>query len=181
MTLIIFSCSDCYYWAGLGCKSFRCCPWWNFVWTDLALIFDTPFHIPYLTKFIFYWCRGQALCTTAAVLGGKSLASQISEKMVSNQSLSEVIHFHPKTLCDWHGCDANVSLWLKIQVALSSGLLFLVFGLQSLLSTAVESWWMLVILIYNHLTRISFWLYEPELAFCQLFASPIPSHWMNNV
>ncbi|XP_020262427.1 GDT1-like protein 5 [Asparagus officinalis] len=44
---------------------------------------------------------GQALCTTAAVLGGKSLASQISEKMV----------------------------------ALSSGLLFLVFGLQSLLAT----------------------------------------------
>lgn len=48
---------------------------------------------------------GQALCTTAAVVGGKSLASQISEKMV----------------------------------ALSSGLLFLVFGLQSLLSTAGES------------------------------------------
>jgi len=48
---------------------------------------------------------GQALCTTAAVLGGKSLASQISEKMV----------------------------------ALSSGLLFLVFGVQSLLSTAGES------------------------------------------
>uniref|UniRef100_A0A1D1ZA82 GDT1 family protein n=1 Tax=Anthurium amnicola TaxID=1678845 RepID=A0A1D1ZA82_9ARAE len=43
---------------------------------------------------------GQALCTTAAVLGGKSLASQISEKMV----------------------------------ALSSGVLFLVFGIQSLLS-----------------------------------------------
>ncbi|MQM04439.1 hypothetical protein Taro_037234 [Colocasia esculenta] len=42
----------------------------------------------------------QALCTTAAVLGGKSLASQISEKMV----------------------------------ALSSGVLFLVFGIQSLLS-----------------------------------------------
>ncbi|XP_073100539.1 GDT1-like protein 5 [Elaeis guineensis] len=45
----------------------------------------------------------QALCTTAAVLGGKSLASQISEKMV----------------------------------ALSSGVLFLVFGLHSFLS--VES------------------------------------------
>lgn len=44
---------------------------------------------------------GQALCTSAAVLGGKGLASQISEKMV----------------------------------ALSSGLLFLAFGLQSLLST----------------------------------------------
>lgn len=47
---------------------------------------------------------GQALCTTAAVLGGKSLASQISEKMV----------------------------------ALSSGVLFLVFGLQSFLSTPGE-------------------------------------------
>ncbi|KAM7275236.1 hypothetical protein ACFE04_017102 [Oxalis oulophora] len=43
---------------------------------------------------------GQALCTTAAVLGGKSLASSISEKMV----------------------------------ALSGGLLFIVFGIQSFLS-----------------------------------------------
>ncbi|MBA0782875.1 hypothetical protein Gotri_000695, partial [Gossypium trilobum] len=47
---------------------------------------------------------GQALCTTAAVLGGKSLACQISEKIV----------------------------------ALSGGVLFIVFGFQSLLST-VES------------------------------------------
>ncbi|KAH1031222.1 hypothetical protein J1N35_043396 [Gossypium stocksii] len=47
---------------------------------------------------------GQALCTTAAVLGGKSLACQISEKIV----------------------------------ALSGGILFIVFGIQSLLST-VES------------------------------------------
>ncbi|OVA05023.1 Uncharacterized protein family UPF0016 [Macleaya cordata] len=47
---------------------------------------------------------GQALCTTAAVLGGKSLASQISEKMV----------------------------------AISGGVLFLVFGMQSFLTT-VES------------------------------------------
>ncbi|KAA3488329.1 GDT1-like protein 4 [Gossypium australe] len=44
---------------------------------------------------------GQAVCTTAAVLGGKSLASQISEKIV----------------------------------ALSGGVLFIVFGIQSLLST----------------------------------------------
>ncbi|KAF9592022.1 hypothetical protein IFM89_011605 [Coptis chinensis] len=44
---------------------------------------------------------GQALCTTAAVLGGKSLASQISERMV----------------------------------ALSGGILFLIFGVQSLLAT----------------------------------------------
>jgi len=44
---------------------------------------------------------GQALCTTAAVLGGKSLASQISERMV----------------------------------ALSGGVLFLIFGMQSFLST----------------------------------------------
>ncbi|KAL8533397.1 hypothetical protein ACS0TY_009690 [Phlomoides rotata] len=47
---------------------------------------------------------GQALCTTAAVLGGKSLATQISEKIV----------------------------------ALSGGVLFIVFGIQSFLST-VES------------------------------------------
>ncbi|XP_022938546.1 GDT1-like protein 4 [Cucurbita moschata] len=44
---------------------------------------------------------GQALCTTAAVLGGRSLASQISEKIV----------------------------------ALSGGVLFIVFGIQSFLST----------------------------------------------
>ncbi|XP_075518540.1 GDT1-like protein 4 isoform X1 [Primulina tabacum] len=44
---------------------------------------------------------GQALCTTAAVLGGKSLAKQISEKIVS----------------------------------LSSGVLFIVFGIQSFLAT----------------------------------------------
>ncbi|CAN1296321.1 GDT1-like protein 5 [Linum perenne] len=43
---------------------------------------------------------GQALCTTAAVIGGKSLASQISERMV----------------------------------ALSGGILFIVFGVQSFLS-----------------------------------------------
>ncbi|KAL3654381.1 hypothetical protein CASFOL_004062 [Castilleja foliolosa] len=47
---------------------------------------------------------GQALCTTAAVFGGKSLATQISEKII----------------------------------ALSGGLLFIVFGIQSFLST-VES------------------------------------------
>ncbi|KAG8382929.1 hypothetical protein BUALT_Bualt05G0131000 [Buddleja alternifolia] len=44
---------------------------------------------------------GQALCTTAAVLGGKSLAKQISEKIV----------------------------------ALSGGVLFIVFGIQSFLAT----------------------------------------------
>ncbi|KAJ6429757.1 hypothetical protein OIU84_021207 [Salix udensis] len=44
---------------------------------------------------------GQALCTTAAVIGGKSLASQISERIV----------------------------------ALSGGVLFIVFGIQSVLAT----------------------------------------------
>lgn len=44
---------------------------------------------------------GHALCTTAAVLGGKSLAKQISEKLI----------------------------------ALSGGVLFIVFGIQSFLST----------------------------------------------
>lgn len=33
-------------------------------------------------SFLFFGQRGQALCTVAAVVGGKSLASQISEKMV---------------------------------------------------------------------------------------------------
>jgi putative Ca2+/H+ antiporter (TMEM165/GDT1 family) len=33
-------------------------------------------------EFFNFGFRGQALCTTAAVVGGKSLASQISEKMV---------------------------------------------------------------------------------------------------
>ncbi|KAL9272418.1 GDT1-like protein [Drosera capensis] len=48
---------------------------------------------------------GQALCTTAAVIGGKSLASQISEKIL----------------------------------ALSSGVLFIIFGLQSFLSNIWHS------------------------------------------
>eukprot|EP00262_Sarcandra_glabra_P011012 TRINITY_DN26716_c0_g1_i1.p1 TRINITY_DN26716_c0_g1~~TRINITY_DN26716_c0_g1_i1.p1 ORF type:complete len:234 (-),score=50.94 TRINITY_DN26716_c0_g1_i1:318-1019(-) len=48
---------------------------------------------------------GHAFCTTAAVLGGKSLASQISEKMI----------------------------------ALSGGILFVVFGIQSFLSPVGES------------------------------------------
>ncbi|XP_073136918.1 GDT1-like protein 4 [Henckelia pumila] len=48
---------------------------------------------------------GQALCTTAAVLGGKSLATQISEKII----------------------------------ALSGGVLFIVFGIQSFLSTVDSS------------------------------------------
>ncbi|KAK1380923.1 hypothetical protein POM88_027667 [Heracleum sosnowskyi] len=47
---------------------------------------------------------GQALCTTAAVIGGKSLAKQISERLI----------------------------------ALSGGVLFIIFGIQSVLS-AVES------------------------------------------
>lgn len=48
-----------------------------------------------------FFHSAQALCTTAAVVGGKSLASQISEKIV----------------------------------ALSGGVLFIVFGIQSFLST----------------------------------------------
>ncbi|RWW28640.1 hypothetical protein GW17_00006866 [Ensete ventricosum] len=38
-----------------------------------------------------FGCSGQAFCTTAAVLGGKSLASQISEKMVSSCPLFSII------------------------------------------------------------------------------------------
>ncbi|XP_057988293.1 GDT1-like protein 4 isoform X3 [Hevea brasiliensis] len=51
---------------------------------------------------VFGGILGQALCTTAAVVGGKSLASQISERIV----------------------------------ALSGGVLFIIFGIQSFLSTA---------------------------------------------
>lgn len=36
--------------------------------------------------------RGQALCTTAAVIGGKSLASQISEKMVIFRNCVNITH-----------------------------------------------------------------------------------------
>lgn len=34
---------------------------------------------------VFHSFRGQTLCTIAAVLGGKSLAAQISEKIVSRE------------------------------------------------------------------------------------------------
>ncbi|GAV85084.1 UPF0016 domain-containing protein, partial [Cephalotus follicularis] len=57
---------------------------------------------------------GQALCTTVAVFGGKSLASQISEKMVN--------------------MDMDV-FTILMHVALSVGVLFIVFGIQSFLST----------------------------------------------
>ncbi|PPS09137.1 hypothetical protein GOBAR_AA11507 [Gossypium barbadense] len=63
---------------------------------------------------------GQALCTTAAVLGGKSLACQISEKIVIQ---IHTFPFYP---------------YATVMVALSGGVLFIVFGIQSLLST-VES------------------------------------------
>ncbi|GAV88482.1 UPF0016 domain-containing protein, partial [Cephalotus follicularis] len=53
---------------------------------------------------------GQALCTTAAVFGGKILASQISEKIMD-------------------------VFTILMQVALSGGVLFIVFGIQYFLST----------------------------------------------
>jgi putative Ca2+/H+ antiporter (TMEM165/GDT1 family) len=44
---------------------------------------------------------GQALCTTAAVIGGKSLASQISEKMVIFRNCVKIIQYFV-LLCKEH-------------------------------------------------------------------------------
>lgn len=56
--------------------------------------------------------RGQALCTTAAVLGGKSLASQISEKIVhTNSSL---------LICNEFSCTYIVFL-IKMFITLFTG------------------------------------------------------------
>ncbi|KAK1374570.1 hypothetical protein POM88_030763 [Heracleum sosnowskyi] len=62
----------------------------------LLKAFSITFSMNGVTK-----ARGQALCTTAAVMGGKSLAKQISQKLI----------------------------------ALSGGVLFIVFGIPSFLST----------------------------------------------
>ncbi|KAF8033110.1 hypothetical protein BT93_D1877 [Corymbia citriodora subsp. variegata] len=55
----------------------------------------------FVNGIVFSFLSGQALCTTAAVVGGKSLAAQISEKFVG----------------------------------LSGGVLFIIFGIQSFLSS----------------------------------------------
>lgn len=76
---------------------------------------------------VFHSFRGQTLCTIAAVLGGKSLAAQISEKIVSRELESTD-----------HGCGKQfvTSIFFSFfQVALSGGVLFIVFGIQSFLST----------------------------------------------
>lgn len=104
----------------------------------LIILFSSRLLLGIILSWLFniFWFRGQALCTTAAVLGGKSLASQISEKMVSKQSL-----FYP-TSTENRVIDININSYLfTTQVCLSSGLLFLAFGIQSLLSTAGESYW----------------------------------------
>jgi hypothetical protein len=75
--------SDCYNWLGCWWKSFWCCHRGSHV----GPLLSCP--LCGLSKWftVCSWqnlivCRAQALCTTAAVMGGKSLASQISEKMV---------------------------------------------------------------------------------------------------
>lgn len=80
--------------------------------------------------------RGQALCTTAAVLGGKSLASQISEKFVNDESCGFVSFFAVYILFS-SMCNDKAVLIL-VQVAFSGGVLFIIFGIQSFLSS-VES------------------------------------------
>lgn len=50
-----------------------------------------------LTKLLSIVLRAQALCTTAAVMGGKSLASQISEKMVRMNCCPKSV---PRTHCE---------------------------------------------------------------------------------
>jgi putative Ca2+/H+ antiporter (TMEM165/GDT1 family) len=86
---------------------------------------------------LFLFFRGQALCTTAAVIGGKSLASQISEKIVIMAPCIFLhgifgmlfLHYVSQSIFD-----VNV-VPFAIQVALSGGVLFIVFGIQSFLST----------------------------------------------
>ncbi|KAG6765832.1 hypothetical protein POTOM_029890 [Populus tomentosa] len=80
---------------------------------------------------------GHALCTTAAVIGGKTLASQISEKIVIKAPCTFLhgifgmffLHYVSQSIFD-----VNV-VPFAIQVALSGGALFIVFGIQSFLST----------------------------------------------
>ena len=72
------------------------------------------------------------MCQTAAVLGGKSLATQISERFVCQFM----------DLCD----HCRVQLFVRlnklleyfVQIAFSGGILFIVFGIQSFFST-IES------------------------------------------
>ncbi|KAB5544742.1 hypothetical protein DKX38_012854 [Salix brachista] len=80
---------------------------------------------------------GQALCTTAAVMGGKSLASQISEKIVI---LDPCIFLHGIFgMLFLHHVSQSIfdvdAVPFAIQVALSGGVLFIVFGILSFLST----------------------------------------------
>jgi putative Ca2+/H+ antiporter (TMEM165/GDT1 family) len=85
---------------------------------------------------VFPSFRGQALCTIAAVVGGKRLAAQISEKVVSRELESTDIFILYSRL--WQAiCDINFFFFI-LQVALSGGALFIVFGIQSFLLT-VES------------------------------------------
>lgn len=79
---------------------------------------------------VLSFLSGQALCTTVAVVGGKSLAAQISEKFVrsAESCLHMYLHFYGQT------CDSNIYLSF-LQVALSGGVLFIIFGIQSFLSS----------------------------------------------
>ncbi|KAM0047640.1 putative Gdt1 family protein [Helianthus debilis subsp. tardiflorus] len=74
---------------------------------------------------------GQALCQTAAVFGGKSLATQISERFVRDvYDFVRLVSIFFKRL--------NKMFINLIQIALSGGILFIIFGIQSFFST-IES------------------------------------------
>lgn len=84
--------SDSYNWFGCWWEPIWCCSWWNCVSYSVIsmyllkscffLVVCLALHVYYCHWLCFLFNRGQALCTTAAVIGGKSLASQISEKIV---------------------------------------------------------------------------------------------------
>lgn len=82
------------------------------------------------------------MCTTAAVLGGKSLATQISERIVNNHTSISflafcfmVLYIYPLLFYSlvYMEIDGKVIIFIVIQIALSGGVLFIVFGIQSYL------------------------------------------------
>lgn len=106
--------------------------------------------------------RGQALCTIAVVMGGKSLAKQISEKLVNKWNL----HLFPNTestACQFC-CLLNLIAIHKstgkktkvvthlMQVALSGGVLFIVFSIKSFFLTKKRKYW--IFLVYG---RVELW------------------------
>jgi len=143
--------SDSHHWFGCWWEPVWCCYRWNCVsYSVFSMhLFESCYvfffvvwtyymyrHV-YCVWLLFLFFRGQALCTTAAVIGGKSLASQISEKIVIMAPCIFLhgifgmlfLHYVSQSIFD-----VNV-VPFAIQVALSGGVLFIVFGIQSFLST----------------------------------------------